>query len=269
MNGVLMVIVVIIIIVIITGLTSLSSESKYLKDHRKEEKHVLQRRSNKNRRNILYSYGLFSDEPMPETMRDIIRKNGRVTHLDHVVLGLQEVQRDIQELMNSSAAFDSKVMAIYNSIPRGVSKSDLARLIHLYVRGGHYADLDVEFHQVPVIGDDVILYTENYAILPRIANYAISSPPRHPFILAVIKEVVARVIKKVQETEGVSKKDNPKNQTGKKMTWSDDDVLQTTGPDVITDVYRSWHQGGVKRIGLINSKRILTHKADGSWRGGK
>lgn len=256
MNVLFLMIIVVAIIIIVIISTSFSNETRYIKNNVKNDKN--------NSRKILYSYGLFSNDPMSDTMQEVIRKNGKMTHLDHVVLGSKEVEMDVSSLPSE---WTQKVTKTYESIPRGVSKSDLARLVHLYVRGGHYADLDVEFHQIPIIGDEVILYTENYAILPRIANYAISSPPKHPFILAVIKEIVDRVQRKVGEK---GRRESVRTETlHKKIQWSDDDVLQTTGPDVITDVYRSWSKGGVKRLGLINSKRILTHKAEGSWRGGK
>jgi len=269
----ILIITIIIIIIILVLTISISKETKYINKNKKDAQ-------NQHARKILYSYGLFSNDPMTETMNQTIRKNGKTTHLSHVVLGSKDVEEDIQTLKfqlfhlqgREEGDWCKQLSDVYHSIPRGVSKSDLARLIHLYVRGGHYADLDVEFHQIPIIGDEVVLYTENYAILPRIANYAISSPPEHPFILAVIKEIVERVQRKVgnKGREGSVRTTKTGNlQEKKNSQWSDDDVLQTTGPDVITDVYRSWYKGGVKRLGLINSKRILTHKAEGSWRGGK
>lgn len=204
---------------------------------------------NKSNSKIIYSYGLFSKDPMTKKMISNTVSNSLTTGMDYEVLGYKEVMKDIDEIPLPG------LKMIYESIPRGASKADFARLVHLYVRGGHYADLDVRFNKTPVISDDtVILYTENYAIMPRVANFAISAPPRHVFIFKVLMETIRRIKQKIQEKEN---------------DWSDQDVLQTTGPDVITDVYRSWNSGYVKRIGLINSRSILRHEADGSWRQGK
>ena len=140
----------------------------------------------------------------------------------------------------------------YDKIPRGVGKSDLARLIHLYVRGGHYADLDIEFYREPVMRKkEVVLYTEIFDPMPRVANYAMSAPPKHPFILEVIKTVVKRIL------------------NFKYKDWTDEDVLWITGPGAMTDVYRRWNKGNVKRIGWFNSWLILKHKCSGTWRNNK
>lgn len=251
MQIILRIIIFLCILFITFFIISYTAETRFIRQNRF-------RKRNKNTHNkIIYSYGLFSNEPMSPQMKNNIKANFSLTGMQHEILGYNDVLNDMKffTVLTENRDFKTyaqKLKETYEMIPRGVSKADLARLIHLYVRGGHYADLDVKFKQVPIVANDemVILYTENYALRPRIANYAIASSPRHLFILKVIDEIIRRVHKKKEE----------------KDEWDDDDVLQTTGPDVITDVYRSWNGGGVKRIGLINSKMILTHEAEGTWR---
>jgi len=207
---------------------------------------------------ILYSYGLFSCKPMTEKMKHNIDHNCNTTKLDYEVLGPDEVEEDLEYMEQILPG----VTDAYYKIPRGVGKSDLARMISLYIRGGHYADLDVKFHCKPSIKTNaVILYTEHFFLISifcnRIANYALSSPSGHPFILAIIEEIVNRI-----------------NLSTKKH-WSDRDVLLTTGPDVITYIYHK-HLKLFKndncRVILTDfwkSKRTLTHQCAGSWRNNK
>lgn len=234
------IILIVIILIIFFLIISFFSETKFIE----------QSQFHKNSHSkIIYSYGLFSKSPMTNKMIENTKSNFSTTGIKFEVLGYEDVIKDINEIPLPG------LKIVYESIPRGVSKADFARLIHLYVRGGHYADLDVKFNKTPIISDDtVILYTENYALMPRVANFAISAPPRNVFILKVLTETIRRIKQKLEE---------------KGNDWSDQDVLQTTGPDVITDVYRSWNLGYVKRIGLINSRAILKHEAEGSWREGK
>lgn len=207
---------------------------------------------------ILYSYGLFSCDPMPEKMKKNIKHNKNVTQLEYYILGQEEVDEDLKIVENVVPGITNS----YHRIPRGVGKSDLARMVSLYVMGGHYADLDVAFHHKPSVKTNAVtLYTESFSFTDkhstRIANYALSAPKEHPFILAVIKEIVNRINK------------------NSKQNWSDRDVLFTTGPDVITCVYHEqkhlWNKINCKVILLDywTSHSILVHKCMGSWRNKK
>jgi mannosyltransferase OCH1-like enzyme len=201
---------------------------------------------------ILYSYGLFSDEPMSEQMNLLVQHNYELSKIPYEVLQKNEVQEDL-------GLVESEVPGItnaYDSVRRGVAKSDIARLVSVYVRGGQYLDLDVRLKQVPPMSDtDVILYTETFSLkdkhFTRIANFALSSPAKHPFLLSVLQEIVGRV-------EGLAGK----------ASWSDKDVLNTTGPDVITTVYHRSTDKTVKRLSFWQSRHTLQHKCAGSWRNG-
>lgn len=204
---------------------------------------------------ILYSYGLFSDDPMNQDMKSTIEVNGQKTNMPYMVLGKDEVTEDLEKIEKIIPG----ITETYKKIPRGVAKSDLARLAHLYIRGGHYADLDVEFNERPTVSSDtVLLYTENF--IPwelgfGIANYAISSPKEHPFILEAMKVAKKRVDESFTHYSIVS--------------WDDATVIRCTGPGMLTDVYRKWKNGKVGRVGLYKSHKILKHKAAGTWRNKK
>ena len=207
---------------------------------------------------LLYSYGLFSNDPMTQEMQDNIKHNEYITGLSYEVLGPTEVEHDLNIIEDVVPGITNA----YNSVPRGVAKSDIARLVSLYVRGGHYTDLDVAFKRLPPIkAGQVTLYTETFSLKDnnfiRIANFALASPSKHEFVKDVLYEIVNRV-----------------NISAGKLTWTDNDVLNTTGPDVVTSIYHrnskkyynDTGENSVKRIGFLNSRKILSHKCAGSWR---
>jgi mannosyltransferase OCH1-like enzyme len=207
---------------------------------------------------ILYSYGLFSDEPMNQDMENNIAINTKVTGLTHHIIDKHELQSDLEIVERDIPG----VISAYKKIPRGVSRSDMARIVSLYVRGGHYADLDVEFlRPVKIKKNAVIVYTELFSPIDkhriRIANYALSGPPQHPFFKAVLEEMIIRINRNSKEK------------------WHDTDVLNTTGPDVVTSIYhenrQKWrkNESRVLRMSWMKSRSILSHKCAGSWRGAK
>lgn len=212
---------------------------------------------------LRYSYGLFSNDEMSEYMKETIRVNSETTKLEYEVIGPTELAKDMVEA-KTDVPF---ILDIYAAIPRGAAKSDLARMVTLYVRGGHYADLDVRFKTIPPIQENrVIVYSELSYTPPFVglANYAISSSPKHPFILMVINEISNRVLK----------------MKGKEK-WTEQDVLNTTGPNVLSDVYKAWKEKKeelfrtesvnyrVSKLGFKTSRSILIHEAAGTWRNDK
>jgi mannosyltransferase OCH1-like enzyme len=209
---------------------------------------------------LLYSYGLFSSEPMSDKMTAMIQHNQSVTNWPHTVVNADLAMEDMKVMEPEVPG----LIAAYPLIKRGVAKSDLARMVSLWVRGGHYVDLDVELQKLPPMpcpDGQVLLYTEHFSMnskehFVRIANYAVAASPRHPFLKHVVTEIVARVM----AMQG-------------KATWNDKDVLKTTGPDVITCVYHDWKRqpdtdmaAQVKRISYYESHSTVHHKCAGSWR---
>lgn len=137
-----------------------------------------------------------------------------------------------------------------------VVKTDIARLLYLYHKGGLYLDMDCEIMiDIPSF-NGVILFIEKTVdtntLGPReeknsvrIANYAIYSKNKHdPFIKNVLEECMNRL-----------------NQIDRIV--SHEDILWVCGPDVITTVYhRTKHIFNIKLLG----PGYIKHYATGSWR---
>jgi len=125
-----------------------------------------------------------------------------------------------------------ELLEIYDRLPLDIQRVDLFRLIVVYLFGGVYADLDIEILR-PL--DDLTKYTcvfaEEKTITEqqreklahthclRIANYMFAAVPQDPFIGRLIMELVKRGMSRSIE--------------------SDRDVLETTGPGMVTDVYHT------------------------------
>jgi mannosyltransferase OCH1-like enzyme len=148
----------------------------------------------------------------------------------------------------------------WDRISPWIVKSDLARLVYVYLRGGFYFDSDCEIvRRIQPAPNVATLFTE--AILPstsvlgpredkspdrrhRIANYAFGCPtPRHPFFKACIDECLRRL----EEIEYTAK--------------TPQDVLWVCGPDVITTIYHTY-RFPVRLLG----QNYVKHHAVGSWR---
>ena len=120
---------------------------------------------------------------------------------------------------------------MYRGYPYDVQRTDIFRLALLYLYGGFYMDLDMLcfLRLDPLCGSGVVLGEEKTITGEecsqlglqhglRIANYMFGSVPYHPFWHAVIKEAVVRSALPVKREE---------------------DVLHTTGPGLLTDVYHA------------------------------
>ena len=157
---------------------------------------------------------------------------------------------------------------LYFIIPHWVIKTDLVRLLMIYLYGGFYFDSDC-FIQKPINAhsknDNVVLFVEwvcpvhtlgpreckNPDNQTRIANYCFGcNTKQHPFFKEVIEECISR-LKQIFIIENIT---NPNQQ----------DILWVCGPDVITSVYhRSKHN--YTDIFLYD-KTYLNHTNCGSWR---
>lgn len=125
------------------------------------------------------------------------------------------------------------MLPIYDAYERDIQRADLFRLAVVYLYGGFYMDfdmlclknMDALCQYALVLGEEKTLSDEECVKLGhqfplRIANYMFGSGPRHPFWLDVLQEAEKRSHARVLREE---------------------DVLQTTGPGLLTDVY---HQVG-------------------------
>ena len=151
------------------------------------------------------------------------------------------------------------VKAVWERIPSWIVRTDLARLVHVYLHGGFYFDSDCEILRRPPPTSSLVLVQE--ALLPstaslgpreckdacrrqRIANYAFgSATARNPFFRACLDECLRRL----EEIEYTPQ--------------SPEDVLWVCGPDVLTSVYHlTCPQAAVL------DRHFVKHHAAGSWR---
>jgi len=127
---------------------------------------------------------------------------------------------------------------LYAWYPRPVMKADLFRLLAVDTMGGFYLDLDVW------LVESLDMLCEKEAVFPwehefshrifserypgplakgikrwQVGNYAFGARPSHPFLAAILAELVART------------------NTFHESWCSDHDILRATGPDMVTTVY--------------------------------
>jgi mannosyltransferase OCH1-like enzyme len=120
---------------------------------------------------------------------------------------------------------------VYDGYELDIQRADLFRLVVVYLYGGFYMDLDMlclqNIDQLCsnrlVLGEEKMMTVEECRSIGlrhplRIANYMFGSVAGHAFWLDVIKEVV--------------------NRAGSRVL-NENDVLETTGPGLLTDVFHS------------------------------
>ncbi|MDY6987345.1 MAG: glycosyltransferase [Thermodesulfobacteriota bacterium] len=118
---------------------------------------------------------------------------------------------------------------VYDSYPENIERVDAFRIIAVWAMGGFYVDLDVEcFKNLDdlceyhcVLGEEKTLTideTREFGLRDpvRVANYMFGSEPRHPFFLDVLAEMVKR---------------------SERVIRTENDVLEATGPGLLTTVY--------------------------------
>ena len=173
----------------------------------------------------------------------------------------------IQSLMSPG------LQTMYDQLPVAIQRCDLARPVLLKKVGGVYSDLDVRPRQ-PLEGlfelypDANVLLAEEVTLSRgssirrgkrhsiregrpelrlRVANFWMASVPGHPFWGEVIDLIEARRHLPVRE---------------------DYDVIYTTGPDVISEVYNRCINrfDDVQMVPRRLARKFFRHQAHGSWR---
>lgn len=138
-----------------------------------------------------------------------------------------------------------------------IMKADLFRLAAIHQFGGFYFDMDIlAKRSLDTLVDDVMPLYEYGAVFPKewhmdeggfhrafptwkneepedhwqVGNYAFGAQPQHPFVRDVLEEVIDRSIRLMQNK--------------KEEDITDVDVLVTTGPYVLTEVYHRGRKEG-------------------------
>lgn len=100
-----------------------------------------------------------------------------------------------------------QALAAYDGLPFGVAKADLFRLVAVIAEGGFYADLDVEcLKPIDIFRKtDRAVFSVEAEVMPRrqrelgyeqpfqLANCMFGAPANHPFLRAMLDEVVKRL----------------------------------------------------------------------------
>ncbi|HOP46997.1 MAG TPA: glycosyltransferase [Desulfobacteraceae bacterium] len=163
---------------------------------------------------------------------------------------------------------------LYSSYSENIQSIDLFRILVVYKEGGFYIDMDIDcFNNLDdlcefncVLGEEKRLTQEgakklNHKHTVRVANYMFGSSPNHPFLLRILHAMMI-------ESQRAIKTEN--------------DVLESTGPGLITKLYFNWKDTYRDVVLLPNKDRICTkdpyhgvschfgnyarHFHDSSWR---
>lgn len=182
---------------------------------------------------------LAKNETMPEIFNYCF-KRAKQLHPDWEINfyneddALQIVERHFPELET-----------LYLSYPLNIQRADILRMLLVYLYGGFYLDLDIYCLKKldPLLKFNVVLGEEKHLKREvctalglknpkRIANYMFGSAPKHPFWLDLLN--------KIMEKSSIEIK-------------SENDVLESTGPGLLTDFYHS-RANAYKDIVLLTNK---------------
>lgn len=162
-----------------------------------------------------------------------------------------------------------KYWEMFNAIPKGVAKADIARLVYMYVYGGFYFDTDYRLYKpIPewiLEKEQVLMESRNSANEYKLSNAILASSPHGAFFKGFIEHIF-------YEKELLSLKENR--------------VELVTGPEALTEYYfankemykdsvtiipRTYFNPLIKKHGLVIEKTENTvgvHFCWGSWRSG-
>ncbi len=140
------------------------------------------------------------------------------------------------------------LLPVYDSYPTNIQRVDAFRIIAVYTMGGFYIDLDVECLKSLdplceygcVFGEEKTLTRDETKELGlrdplRIANYMFGSEARHAFFLTVLAEMVKRSARIIR---------------------TENDVLESTGPGLLTTVYFDCRER-FRDIVLLRNKDLI------------
>ena len=173
----------------------------------------------------------------------------------------------------TAVANNHSFQSVYEAVPTAIQRCDLARPLLLEKFGDVYSDLDVDpfkdlnrlgglFPHAGVLLVEEVTLTRGSSIRRgnrfairngrpelrlRVANFWMASVPGHPFWQDVMDLVAERAELPIQH---------------------DYDVIYTTGPDIISEVYHRTHQKYKDVVVVPRSlaRKFFRHRTHGSWR---
>ena len=163
---------------------------------------------------------------------------------DREVVNRTAVDRLFQQLG------DDELRRLYDRAPVPVMRSDIVRIAALTLRGGWYADLDVQPRRPwrELNRASAVFFTEQenksrWACGPkedrrfaqRIAfEVFFVDRPRHPFLAHVVRVLKERAKRRARTRE----------RSTFESAWSECDIFYFTGPDMFTAAYHGWALSG-------------------------
>lgn len=162
-------------------------------------------------------------------------------------------------------------LELYEWYPRPVLKADLFRLLAVWRLGGFYLDTDFLLNsRLDPLCKHRAVFAYEHVVDPKefelryppwmrtreqtrtLANYAFGAEAGHPFIKAILDELISRT--RMLDVEDVT----------------DLDVLHATGPDAVTTVYyreqERWSDVLLLKAPQAGLGRYGVHLVHGSWR---
>ncbi len=198
------------------------------------------------------------------------RETGNLTAWQHLN---QNWQHHVQSPEVVERLLTPDVAPLYQALPTAIQRCDLARPILLHQMGGVYSDLDVQpfrdlnwlcglYPRARVLLVEEVTLSKASArrrgnrfsiragrpeLRLRVANFWMASAPGHPFWLDVLELIHERSVLPVTH---------------------DYDVIYTTGPDIISEVYDRTidKYDDVALVPRRVARRFFRHRTHGSWR---
>jgi len=163
-------------------------------------------------------------------------------------------------------------LPVYESCSAPVQKADIFRIIAVYALGGFYLDIDVEcINSLDPLCEFHCVFAEELTITQelaeeldhrdrlRVGNFMFGSEPGHPFLLHILRKMAVESQREI---------------------ISEHDVLESTGPGLVTTVYHESRDelrdvvllGNIDRICPVTGGvgchfgNYARHLHEGSWR---
>ena len=142
------------------------------------------------------------------------------------------------------AAHFSELLEDYQTFPKNIQRMDVFRVLAVYLYGGFYVDMDIHFlkpldpllkHQL-VLGEEKTLRPSELHLLHhkhalRIANYMFGGVAGHPFLIDLARSAINNSRIEIKE---------------------ENDILETTGPGLLTNYYHE-HQHRYPDVQLLRN----------------
>lgn len=151
--------------------------------------------------------------------------------------------KDCNYLVNQ---FFPELAKLYANVPYDIMRADIFRILVVYLYGGFYFDVDMVFHKSldeliihkAVFATEIKLSAEdmkfhNHQHSKRIANYGFGSEAGHPFFQYIIRYW----LQNAQQLRQVN---------------TEHDVLETTGPGMLTKLFHTFFGDNQKDVHLLD-----------------